>query len=253
MPKSGILFVFVALLASASVGLAQDGVGARMSLDRIASVRTGAYTAGDRIKFSLTRDAAHYLLRFENEPEVYVVYAGHSSLGGQVLKYDSGATAVKVAGWGSITLYTDAEPSGLPAEWIGDSMTPVIAPISLPAMQNAADDEAEHLSYSRSVRLAFVAEWTALASDPELRLLAFDAMQNAARGIDRFTASAAARSAFVAKVDSVRIMTGARPTLELHGKVLNVTFNPTQRFAGRASSRGIARALGQLLAVPTAN
>ncbi len=57
-------------------------------------------------------------------------------------------------------------------------------------MQRAADDESEHVSYVRRVKLAFSADWPALASDVMLRALAFDAMQNAARGIDRFAAAA---------------------------------------------------------------
>ncbi len=253
MPKAGISIALAAMLASIGTVLAQDDLGARMSMDRIADVHAGTYAAGDLIRFSLDRYSGHYLLRFEGDPEIYVLYADHGSLGGQVLKYDSGATALQVAGWGALTIYTDAQPSGLPAERTGDSIVPALAAISLSDMQNAAGDEAEHLSYSRRIRLAFLADWAALAVDPGLRALAYDTMQNAARGIDRFTAIGAARAALVAKVDSVQIVTSGKPTLSLHGKILNVTFNPAQGFAGRASSRGIARALGQLLAVPVPN
>jgi hypothetical protein len=253
MPRNGILFAFVATLASAGVSHAQDDLSARMSMEQIANVRTGVYSAGDRINFSLDRYASRYLLRFGGDSEIYVLYADHGSLGGQVLKYDSGATALQVAGWGALTLYTDAQPSGMPAERTGDSIMPVPAQVSLADMQNAAVDEADHLSYARRVRLSFNADWPALAVDPQMRALAFDTLQNTARGIDRFTANGAARTALAAKIDTVHILTGGRPTLELRGKILNVTFNPAQGFAGRASSRGIARALGQLLSVRAAN
>jgi hypothetical protein len=253
MPKSGILFALMAMLACAGVARAQNELGARMSMDRIADVQTGSYSAGDRIKFSLDRYSGRYLLRFDGDQEIYVLYIGHGSLGGQVLNYDSGETALRVAGWGSLTLYTDAQLGGLPAERSGDSIAPVLTQISLSAMQNAADDEAEHLSYARRLRLSFGADWQALAVDPGLRALSFDAMQNAARGIDRFAASAAARAAVTAKIDTIHILTSGKPTIDLKGKTLNVTFNPSQGFAGRASSRGIARALGRLLSIPVAN
>ena len=253
MPKSGILFAFMTTLAFAGVARAQDELGARMTMDRIADVQTGTYSAGDRIKFSLDRYTSHYLLRFDGDPETYVLYIGHGSLGGQVLNYDSGETALRVAGWGSLTLYTDAQSGGLPAERNGDSIAPALTQISLAAMQNAADDEAEHLSYARRLRVAFIADWPVLAVDPGLRALAFDAMQNAARGIDRFAANAAARAAVTAKIDTIHILTNSKPTIDLKGKTLNVTFNAAQGFAGRASSRGIARALGRLLSVQTAN
>src|SRR5579871_3178283 len=164
MSKSGILFALIALSVCVCVGVgrAQTDLGARMSLDRIADVQTGTYAAGDQIKFSLDRYSNHYLLRFDGDPEIYVLYADHGSLGGQVLNYDSGATVLKVAGWGALTLYTDAQSGGLPAERIGESFVPTLAQISLSAMQNAADDEAEHLSYARRLRLSFDADWSAL-------------------------------------------------------------------------------------------
>jgi hypothetical protein len=48
-------------------------------------------------------------------------------------------------------------------------------------------------------------------------------------------------------VSAVAITPGSRPTLGLSGRTLVVTFNAGQGFQGRASSRAIARALGQVL------
>jgi hypothetical protein len=83
-------------------------------------------------------------------------------------------------------------------------------------------------------------------------VLTAHALKTAARAIDRFAANARGRAALVAKLDSVEMATGGRPTIALHGRTLLVTFVPSRGFAGRASSHGIARALGQLLSVPTA-
>ncbi len=252
MPRFGILIAFVAMLASIGAGQAQDSLSARLATDRLGDIQTGTFSAGDGVNFTLNRASQNYLLRFISEPEIYVLYVDHGSLGGRVLKYDSGGTALMVSGWGAMTIYTDAKPGGLPAERTGDSMPPVLAPVSITAMQNAAGDEAEHLSYIYGLHLTFSADWTALAADPSLRALAFDALQNTARGIDRFAASAVARLAVTKKFDCVQMETGGRPTISLHGRTLFVTFVPSQGFIGRASSHGIARALGQLLSVPTA-
>jgi hypothetical protein len=170
-----------------------------------------------------------------------------------VLKYDSGVTAIQVTGWGGMTLYTDAEPNGVPAEWSSDTLPPSLGTVSLTDMQNAAEDEAGHLAYSRRVRLNFSADWNVLAGDATLRTLAFDAMENAARGLDRFTANPAARAIFVQKIDSIRVEPGTKPTIRLAGKMLVVTFNNQHGYAGRASSRAIAHALGTLLSVQTGN
>jgi hypothetical protein len=50
----------------------------------------------------------------------------------------------------------------------------------------------------------------------------------------------------------VHLATGGRPTIALVGRTLMVTFVPSKGYAGRASSHGIARALGTLFAIPTA-
>jgi hypothetical protein len=232
-----------------SSGAAQDQMSTRLSRERVGDIVPGAYTAGN-VNFTLDSYGDKYLLRFQDDPEVYVLYADRASLGGRTLKYDSSATVIRVAGWGGMTLYTDAAPGGVPAERTGDSIPPSLDMISLADMQNAADDEAEHLAYSRRVHVAITADWNALAGDARLRALCFDALQNTARGIDRFAMSVQARAAFMKKIDTVRMALGSKPIMFLSGKTLNVTFNAQSGYAGRASSRGIARALGKLLSVP---
>jgi hypothetical protein len=253
MPKRAILFALFAILTSVGGARPQDQLGARMSQERIGDVRPGTYSAGDQLKFTLNRYLDRYLLRFIGDTEIFVLNADHGSLGGRVLKYDSGATALQVSGWSAITLYTDTQPSGLPADRTGDAMLPAVRLVSLTDMQRAAADETDHLAYSRGVHVAFLAEWPLLAGDRAMRAFAFDAMQNAARGIDRFAKSAAARAALTARVDTVQLLASGRPLMTLRGKTLNVAFNPTQGFSGRASSRAIARNLSQLLAVPIVN
>jgi hypothetical protein len=120
-------------------------------------------------------------------------------------------------------------------------------------MQNAAEDEAAHLAYSHHVHLNFTADWNALAGDSRLRALCFDALQNTARGIERFASNDKARAAFAKKIDQVRLALGTKPIMYLSGRTLNVIFNAQTGYVGRASSRGIARALGQLLSVSTPN
>lgn len=253
MPKSGTAFILAAALLCAGVGTVrgQESLGARMMMDRVGDIQTGAYTAGDTVRFAITRYAQNYLLRLDGDPEIYVLYSGPGSLGGRTLKFDSGGTALAISGWGGMTIYTDAQPGGLPTDRTGEAVLPVLPTVSLAAVQDAARDESEHLAYARGIRLTFTADWAALAADAALRALTFDALQNVARGIDRFAGNVRGRAALAARMDSVQMEQGGRPTIALHGKTLVVTFVPNRGFAGRASSRGIARALGQLLSVPT--
>ena len=246
-------FLAVAACAAALVAFAaapvraQDSIAQRLSMDRLANIQPGSYLAGDRVKFTLDPLGDNYLLRFEGSPEVFVLYADHASLGGRVLKFDSGETAIQVTVWGGLTLYTDAQPGGLPAVRTGDSVVPTPPPLGLSDMQNAAADEAQHLAYTRRLQLGFTADWSSLG-DGATRAYAFDALENAARGLDRYAASAQGHDALAHRVDAVAIApSGGRPTLSLNGRTLVVTFNPGRGFLGRASSRAIAHSLPAVL------
>ncbi len=248
MPKLfGIALATALVLAGGAA--AQDPLSEKLSEQRVGDIQPGSYAAGDDLHFTLDPYGDKFLLRFVDDPEIYVLYTDHASLGGRELKYDSGETALLVSGWGGMTLYTDGNPAGLPAVRDGDSFPPSISAISLSDMQEAAQDEAEHLAYVRRITLSFDADWNGLAGDSNLRALAFDALQNAARGLERFAANPAGRSALSEKVTAVKLTQSSKPTIALNGKTLVVTFTPPRGYAGRASSRAIARALEKLFSV----
>ncbi len=252
MPRRGFIIAAIALFLSAGTGLGQEGPAARLQGDRLGDIQPGAYTASSGLTFTLNRYDDKFLMRFGGDTEIYVLYPDHGSMGGLVLKYDSGAVAMAVSGWGAVTVYTDPQPNGLPAERTGDADPPTLSFVSLTAMQEAAVDEGTHLSYSRGLNINFNADWNALINDITLRKQTFDVMQNAARGIDRFATIPAGRAALSQRLDAVHIVIGGKPQIVLHNRTLLVTFSPSRGFAGRASSHGIARALGQMFSVPSA-
>ncbi len=86
--------VFIAILtlilASAFVpARAQDNFGGKLSLERIGQIKPGIYLAGDTVRFTLVNDGDNYLLRFDNSPEVFVLYAGDRPSGGAHRRCDS--------------------------------------------------------------------------------------------------------------------------------------------------------------------
>jgi len=252
--RTAIAFGVCTAIAWPVAGIAQTEMSARLSSDRLGDIETGYYLAGDNnLPFTLDRYGNKYLLRFPGQPEIFVLYVDHGMLGGRVLKYDSGTVAIRVSAWGGMTLYTDSAPQGLPtvkneapnrAQRVN---APALPTPSLADLQKAANDEAAHLAYSRKLKISVSADWATMANDESLRGLVFDAMENAVRGIDRFTAEPNARERFADRVDSMRMTVSRVPTLALRGKTLVVTLVPENGFAGRASSRAIAQALGQLL------
>ncbi|HTK79400.1 MAG TPA: DUF4908 domain-containing protein [Rhizomicrobium sp.] len=250
---SVLIGLAVYLAHNAPPALAQTGLLERLTIERLAAVQPGTYLAGDRLKFDIQPTGGSFLLRFESNPEIFVLYSDRASLGSRILKYDSGEMAARVAGWGGLTLYTDSQPNGLPAVRIGDATLPSPSPLTVGEMENVATIESRHLASSRKLRVAFTADWSVLETSADLRAKALDAMENAARGLDRFARSASARGAISGHINTVTLATGVRPTISLRGKTLIVTFNPEHGYFGRASSRAIARALAVVLPVRKAS
>lgn len=242
----------ILLAASASAGFAQQLLGEKLYADRVGGIEPGNYSAGDNVHFTLDPYGDKYLLRISDQPEVYVLHTDRASLGGRVLKYDSGSTALQVSGWGALTLYTDDQPAGLPAVREGDSTPPQPSQITLPDFQNAAQDETQHLAYSHQLHLSFTADWNALAGDANARAFVFDAMQNTGRGLDRFASHDDARNALAQKVSSVKIVLGKASNVALSGKTLVVSVDASRGYAGRESSRAVSLALAHLLSVKQA-
>jgi hypothetical protein len=225
---------------------AQDSISERLLEDHFANVQTGSYLAGDSVAFALDSQRGNFLLRFQGSPEVFVLYVDRASMGGRVMKYDSGETAIQVSVWGGITLYTDAKPGGLPADRTGDVQPFVLPIVSMETMEDTIDGDIQRLYALWHLKLNATTDWNAIDNNAALRALYFDALENAMRGIERLGGMHAAHDALARRVDTVSLVAAGRPAINLSGKTLVVTFNPNAGYAGRASSRAIARGILQL-------
>jgi len=239
------LLLLLALIVAAPHP-ARAGFFERLVNGRLGTVQDGVYLAGDTIRFQIQHAGKDYLLRFEGTPEVFLLSSGHTSMGGRMLKYDSGEIALRVTGWGALTLYTDGAPNGLPAERTGDAPPAGAMPVSVRDVQFIAAQEAERLAQLRHLRIAFVVDWSVLETSADLRATASEAMENAALGLERYVESRTGRRSVAKHVDKVSLATGHAPDLRLENKTLIVTFNPERGYAGCASSRSIARSLSTL-------
>lgn len=232
------------------VAYGQSPLSARLAGDRLGVIHAGTYQAGDHLTFTLTRLGDNYLLQFSDSPEVYVLYVYNGSMGGRVLKYDYNKTAMRISGWGGITLYTKKEPGGIPAVRTGDAAPPHLQPVTLEQVIQAAKDASANIASTRHITLDFETNWNQLSSSAELRALCFDAMANAARGINAFAGESAGHRAIAQHVKTVLMQTSGKPTIRLDHTTLIVTYNPDTGYIGRASSRAIAHALHTLFRLP---
>ena len=228
----------------------REALEARLSSDRLGRIESGTYLAGDRISFALDTSGANYLLSFSGSPEFFVLHADTASLGGRVLKYDTGETALQVSGWGALTLYTDNNTSGLPAVRTGDFTTPAFPAVSLNEIQDVAAENSSELGSLERVAISFNVEWATLANSGQARAIALDALENVARGIERFCRGVHRHDVFARRIATVTLAMAGRPTVTLEGKNLFVTFDPDLGYEGRVSSRSIAFAIGMLLSAP---
>ncbi|MEY4965678.1 MAG: hypothetical protein RL274_1261 [Pseudomonadota bacterium] len=226
-------------------------MASRLAAERLSAVQPGLYSTGDKDSFTLQPyGRGKFLLRFSGASEHFVLTMDRSSLGTKLLKYDTGAMALRVSVWGGLTLYTLANPGGLPATRQGDAPPLPVLEVSGPELQTALNDEASHLSYMQKVALKFSADPAVLESDPETRGRAFDALTNAALGIERFLAqSPTSRKTLIKRINRVKVAEGGKPTISIVGQTLLVSFVPGEGHEGHASSLSIQQELGRLMAI----
>jgi hypothetical protein len=246
------------LLAVSTAAFAQPDAGpgvapamaSRLQTERVSAVDPGLYSAGDS-GFTLEHYGADkYLLRFTGGNESFVLTAERGSLGARILKYDTGTTALRVSVWGGLTLYTQNDPGGIPAVRQGDAPAPVPLAVSSGELTTAFADEAGHLTYVQKIAIKFSADPAVMQADPETRGRAFDALTNAAVGIERFLASLpVARQVFARRINTVKVAEGGKPTVTIAGNTLLVSFVPGEGHEGHASSLAIQQELGRLFAV----
>jgi hypothetical protein len=220
---------------------------ARLSSDRLGHLEPGTYLAGEKAEFELVSAGSNYLLRCDGSPEVFVVTPDNAAMGGRVLRYDSGETALQVAGWGGVTLYTNSNPEGLPAVRTGDVANFAPTAASAEDVQIATQDFAATMERVHRIDLGFLVAWSDLPDTALARARALDAIENIARALDRLANSAHWRSVLSRRVSEIVLAKGGTPAVKLSGKILLITFNPDAGYEGRASSRAIASALGTLL------
>jgi hypothetical protein len=259
-----IMVAIFLLAAAAGSATAQDAaappgqasgspMSARLSAEKVADVETGTFSTGDNnLSFSLAPYGDRFLLRFTDSPEDYVLTVERVLLGGRILRYDTGVTALRVSVWGGMTLYTEGAPSGLPATRVGEDTNGPRPIVSHNDFVAALTDEETHLVYVRQLHLRFSADPKILAGTDDNRGLAFDAMVSAEAGIERLLGAPMGQQALARKFDMIRIVQGDKPGITLSGKTLMVSYAPAAGASGRASSRAVALQLGKMLQIAKA-
>lgn len=204
--------------------------------------RDGTYTAADDAEFVLDHRGNNVRVRFSGSDEVFYLTSEAAPLGARVLKYDTGDPALRVTGWGGVTLYTPQAKTGVPAEYSDVIHGVDPPPIASQDVKRFAAGLAHQLNSGGDLIIGFAADWGVLADSPELRGLACDAMRNTAYALQD-AATGANRNMLAGHVHVIRIIEGDHVFALLRGGVLTIMVAPKLGPAGRPSSLKISRAL----------
>jgi hypothetical protein len=255
-----LVFVLLLLFAAALPAVARQdggpgtppGMASQFATQRMSAIRPGLYTAGDHNRFTLEPYGVNkFLLRFSDNPETFVLTMERGSLGTKTLKYDTGATVLRVSVWGGITLYTADAPQGLPTDFQSDAPQPQPLAISSSELTTAFGDESSHMSYVWNLALKFSSDPFVVASDPETRGCVFETMITTATGIERYLAAQPLAHQILGKrIDSVKVVEGGKPTVTISGQTLMVSFVPGESYEGHESSLVVEQDLATLLTTP---
>ncbi|HEX8568950.1 MAG TPA: DUF4908 domain-containing protein [Caulobacteraceae bacterium] len=242
--RSTVVAAALALVASGwcAPALAQSnaaGLTGRPGAVANAAPPVAKYVAGDDREFTLDRTGPRPLLKFEDDPEVLVLYPSPGPRGDVIYRDDTGRPVVRATRLGGLTVFTPDRPGGLPAALAGQTTRIRMAAIS--AVQLLRHIARQSLRASQAVgrRVVFEApeirrgEETVYA---EAATLTAEAFEEASR---RERTQRALRN-----VRRVELTTGQRPDVALAGDTVRVTVTPQYGHAGRPSSRRILSRIG---------
>jgi hypothetical protein len=203
----------------------------------------GSYATNDLPSFMIDHQGDQVRLRFAGSDEIFYLTSEPASLGGRVLRYDTGEIALTVAGWGGVTLYTAGAPWGVPAEH--QSIPALIDPKPMAAkdIKPLSDKLAKDIVQRGVFSIGFSADWDLLVKQTEpIRSLAIDSLRNAAYALEQIVNEAKHR-AIAKALHEVRIGPGTQPGVAVQQSALVISYAPQGGPSARPSSLAITHAL----------
>ena len=180
------------------------------------------------------------LLKFDDNPEVWVLTGARGPRGDLIYVDDSGRTLLRTNQMGGVTVFTAKHPGGAAAA--ADANTPALLRIT--AVGASALYQRLVQTSQRSGRAARrVITFAAPDADPASDGLIADAAGVAGEAIAGLAARPEGRR-ILTRIGKVEIDHGAKSGVVQRGGVLKITVAPALGYAGRPSSARIARVLG---------
>ena len=243
-----ILAVVSALFAGAPMTMAQinDVPAWRLEITPTTPApEDGHYFAGDGIEFWIDHhgEGDNARLRFIGNEEIFYLTSDPSTLGGRVLKYDTGEVALAVSSWGGVTLYTRTAPNGVPVQRMGEAPNLDPAPITAGEMQSLAQTLARALEERESLAVGFAANWERISRGNRVRALAVDSLRNASNALAELASTAETKSAYAERIKVIRVVASNSSGVSVVDDTITITLDANGEPWDRPSSRAIVKAI----------
>lgn len=230
-------------IGAAVFGAGQEAVAREPLLRRgppvVAGPPVARYVSDDGHSFVLDRSQPRPLLRFEDNPEVWVLHPQPAPRGDVIFKNEFGEPVLRATRLGGITLFTPHRPGGEAVSLAGEGTSLRLLPIGPHALLMRLAQASARIS--RAARRTVVVE--AEASPASSALIA-DAAMVTSVALARMTEKGDGRK-LLAGIQKVMLVEGKRPAAKMNadGELL-ITVAPQQGVAGRPSSHRIVIAAG---------
>ncbi|MGH6955922.1 MAG: DUF4908 domain-containing protein [Caulobacteraceae bacterium] len=246
-PETGLRVVLACAAALSAGGTAasaapyswREALSGRLA-DHAAAPITAKYETDAGAIFVFDRSTPRPLLKFEDDPEIWVLQPAKGPRGDIIYRNDLGEEMLRSTSLGGMTVFTEKRPEGSPAALDGSS-----SPLRVAALSPA---NLFSRFYQASVRASRAAQHqvgfeTREDAEPASAAYLADAAVVASEALVDMAARPDGK-AELARVADVVIAQGKKPGATLQKGVLTVTIVPKEGVFGRPSSRRIERAAG---------
>jgi hypothetical protein len=197
------------------------------------------YVSEDGEAFTLDRSQTRPLLKFDDDPEVWVLQPHPAPRGDVIYKNDLGEPVLRATRLGGLTLFTERRPGGEAAALEGEGSPLRLTPLGPQSLAERLLQASARASRAARRLIPFDAD-----ASPRSSGLIADAAMVVSEAVIHMSRRADAQ-ALLGRLRQVRLVEGRRAAAQLDRGALQVTVAPAQGLAGRPSSERIERTMLQ--------